>query len=268
MINFRKYIKSIRAEGRHAFTRDEAISRLGISGNAFSCGMYKLKRQGDIISPAKNLYVIIPPENQSIGCLQADELVPILMKHWGLKYYVCLLSAALYHGASHQKPQIFQVVTNKQLKPMQCGKVKIEFIYRKTLENLPTQKQVVKTGYLIIATSELTAMDILIYSYHVGGLNHVATILSELIEAIDLEKLIEFVRNSKEKAWIQRLGYILEHIESMEPVKQSRIVELLYQYINEQPYYFVPLAPELLVKGKNRDLRWKIIENTTIESDL
>lgn len=268
MVNFRKYIKSIRTEGRHAFTRDEAISHLGISSNAFSCGMYKLKKQGDIISPAKNLYVVVPPENQSIGCLPADELVPILMKHWDLEYYVCLLSAALYHGASHQKPQIFQVMTNKQLKPMQCGKVKIEFIYRKTLENLPTQKKVAKTGYLIVATPELTAMDILLYPRHAGGLNHVATILSELIETIDLEKLIELVRNSKEKAWIQRLGYILEHIESMDPEKQSRIVELLYQYISREPRYFVPLASELSVKEKNRDLRWKIIENTTIESDL
>lgn len=46
--------------------------------------MYKLKKKGDIISPAKHLYVIVPPEQQSIGCIPAAELVPLLMKHWSL----------------------------------------------------------------------------------------------------------------------------------------------------------------------------------------
>ncbi len=95
MTNFQNYIKSVRSAGHHSFTLDDALSDLGVSRNAVICGMYKLKKKGDIISPAKNLYVIVPPEYQSIGCLPAEELVPILMHHWGLPYYVCLLSAAV-----------------------------------------------------------------------------------------------------------------------------------------------------------------------------
>ena len=35
------------------------------------------------------------------------------MEYWQSKYYVGLLTAAMYHGASHQQPQIFQVVIEK-----------------------------------------------------------------------------------------------------------------------------------------------------------
>ena len=268
MSNFHNYIKSVRAAGHHSFTMMDALSNLGVSRNAVICGMYKLKKKGDIISPAKNLYVIVPPEYQAIGCLPADELVPILMNHWGLPYYVCLLSSALYHGASHQKPQVFQVMVDKQLKPIICGKVKIEFIYKKSLESLPTKKIPIKTGYLVIATPELTAMDLVIYPHHAGGLNNIATVLSELIEEIDPEKLMILLEHSEKKSCAQRLGYILEHIESMEAEKQKRIIQSIYQYITNKSLVPVALAPGLSTKGKSRDHRWMIIENTDIESDL
>ncbi len=268
MTTFQNYIKSVRASGHLSFTLEKAVTDLHVSRNAIICGMYKLKKKGEVISPAKNLYVIVPPEHQSLGCLPAEKLVPILMQHWELPYYVCLLSSALYFGASHQKPQIFQVMVNKQLKPIICGKIKIEFIYKKSLENLPIKKIPVKTGYLVIATPELTAMDLLIYSHQVGGLNHIATVLSELIEEIDPKQLITLLEQSEKKSLIQRLGYILEHIDSMDEQKQKKVVQLLYKHIAHKSLTPVALAPELPTKGKPRDHRWMIIENTDIESDL
>ena len=266
-MNFIGYIKHVRSSGHYAFTTEEALSYLSISRNAFNCGMYKLKKKGEIVSPAKNLYVIIPPEYQSMGCIPAEELVPILMKHWNLPYYVCLLSAAQFHGASHQKPQIFQMMINKQIKRLHCGKLRIDFVYKKSIINLPTQVLTVKTGYLTMSTPELTAMDLLSYPRHVGGLNHIATVLSELIEKIDPKLLIKLVNESVEKAWAQRLGYILEHIETMDEEKQQNVANMLHHALGKS-LNPVPLAPELLIKGQTRDHRWMIIENTTVESDL
>jgi predicted transcriptional regulator of viral defense system len=266
---FKNYIKSVRAAGHHAFTTQEGMGQLGTSRNAFNCGMYKLHKQGDIVSPAKNLYIIVPPEYQAVGCIPPDELVPLLMRHWNLNYYVCLLSAALYHGASHQKPQVFQVMVSKQLKPLLCGKIKIDFVYRKSLDELPVEQRIVKTGYLDLASPELTAMDLLLYPQHVGGLNHIATVLSELIEVIIPEKLIKLMKMyPKGKSWAQRLGYILEQIEPLDIEKQKKLINSLHNYLVKQPIHFVPLATELPVKGEPRNCKWMIIENTTIESDL
>ena len=57
-----------------------------------------------IITPIKGLYVMLPPEHQPYGSIPAEELVPIIMKHLNVDYYVGLLSAGLFYGATHQKP--------------------------------------------------------------------------------------------------------------------------------------------------------------------
>jgi AbiEi antitoxin C-terminal domain len=71
------------------------------------------------------------------------------MKYLEAEYYVSLLSGAEFHGAAHQKPARFQIVTNKRIKhPLEFGQVKIEIVYKKDLTNLPIQDFTVSTGYL------------------------------------------------------------------------------------------------------------------------
>lgn len=268
MINFSDYIKSLRARGRVYFTSKEAITELGISQNALNCGMYKLRKKGEIVSPAKNLYLIIPPEYQSIGSLPPEEVVPILIKHWDLDYYVCLLSAAMYHGASHQKPQEFQVMTNKQLKPLQLGKVKIKFIYIKSLAGIKTQNIIVKSGYLKIATPETTAINLLLYPNHSVGINHIATVLAEMVEILNSKALIDAINNINEMSAVQRLGYILEHLEPINITSRDHLVNVLKKYLENKKLQFVALATEFPTINCPKNNDWKIIKNTTIESDL
>lgn len=264
---FDQYIKNVRASGKRYFTTEQALSDLKTSRNALHSGIYRLKKKGDLISPARNLYVFVPPEYQNIGCIPAEELIPITMEHWGADYYAGLLTAAMYHGASHQKPQVFQVISSRRLKPLIFGKIKIQFIYKKSLAGLPVENIDAKTGYLKVSSPEVTAMDLLLYSHHVGGLNHVATILSELIEAVDSEKLIVVAKIVKQKIWIQRLGYILDHIHPVEEKKRDLVSRKLHDYLSHQRLSYMPLAAELPVKGASRSRKWMIIENTTIESD-
>ena len=115
-MKFSSYIKQALSHGKYALTLDEIVSDLGVSYNAVLCGMYKLKKKGEVISPARKLYVIIPPECQQQGCLPAEDIAPILMKHLDVPYYACGLTSAYYHGASHQKPQVFQIMAGKQLR--------------------------------------------------------------------------------------------------------------------------------------------------------
>lgn len=267
MVTLDKYIKTIRAKGKSYFTKNQAIKDLQIKNDSLNARIYRLKQKGEIISPAENLYVIVPPEYRDFGCIPQEELVPILIKYKKVDYYACLLTAAMYHGASHQKPQLFQVMTNKQIKPLRFGKLRIEFIYKKSFINLPTQNINVKTGYLRVSSPELTVMDLLLYSKHSGGLNHIAGILSELVEAINPDKLTAVAKVSGEKTWLQRLGYILDHIDSVNNKKKKLIITKLKKLLGRQELVYMPLASELSVKGCSRNDKWMIIENTTIESD-
>lgn len=268
MTTLREYTKSLRQGGRIHFTKMEAIEKLSISAGSFLVNIHRLKEKGELISPARGLYIIIPPEDQIIGCIPAEQLVPILMDYWERDYYAGLLTSALYHGASHQKPQVFQIVTDKQIKALQFGRVKIQFVYKKNMEKLPTQLITVKTGYLKIATPELTVYDLLHYPNQVGGLNNIATILTELIERIEINKFKEFVHKMDEGAWVQRLGYILDLIDTFEEEKKERLINVLQDYLKDQRIHPIPLIGDVSFKGCTRNGRWKIIENTRVESDL
>lgn len=266
---FSDYVKKVRASGRSYFTLSQAVKELGVDAASVHSSVKRLKRSGEIISPTKGLYIIVPPENKSFGSLPAEELVPILMRYWKLSYYAGLLTAASYFGASHQKPGGFQVITNKQIKrKLVFGRIRIDFLYKKSLAGLPTQDITVKTGYLIISSPEVTAMDLFLYPCGSGGLNHTATVLSELVEALDPKKLIDLVKKSKQHFWVQRLGYILEKIDTLDSARQKNIINVLVDYMSKRSYTYLPLAPEIPIKGYPRSKRWKIIENAKVESDL
>jgi len=266
---FIDYINKLRADGRRYFEFDQLVHDLGISVAAAKSGIYRLKKTGFVITPAKGLYIIVPPERQPYGCIPAEELVPILMNFLKCGYYVSLLSAASHYGATHQKASSFQVIANKRLKHnLEFGQVKIDLLYKKSLEKLPIKDITVSTGYLKIATPELVLFDLFMYRHQSGGLNHIATVLSELIESVNPTRLIALAKTIREVSWLQRLGYILEQLDTMESHKTEILIEKIAKYLEGKMKFYIPLASELPKAGFPYIEKWKIIANTEIESDI
>jgi len=135
---FLDYLSHLQAYGKLYFTVDQAIQDLDATKNVVYAAVKRLKKKGLIMSPAKGLYVIVPNEYLSQGCLPPEQLISIFMKYVSVDYYAGLLTAALYHGATHQKPGVFQVVSNKQFKKaLKFGQIRIDFIYKKSLKMQP-----------------------------------------------------------------------------------------------------------------------------------
>lgn len=267
MVTLKDYISEIRKNGYRSFTVEKAIKDLRINRKAVLLKCMRLIQKGELLSPVKGFYVPVPPEYQEVGSIPPDELIPLVMEHLKYDYYVCLLSAALYHGSSHQKPQVFQIITNHRGLKIKSGKRKIQIIYKKSLKDLPLSEYASTTGYLKISTPELTMIDLLIYPKPSGGLNSIATVFSELIDAIDVNKLMSLIHLIPQKIWIQRLGYILEQIDTDNDDQKKELSRKLAQYVSEKKCSYIPLAPEISVNGFKRDRKWKIIINTTIEAD-
>lgn len=267
---FLEYLDKLRMYGKMHFTFREIIQDLHISENAAKTGLFRLKKANKIITPIKGLYVIVPPEHQPYGSIPAEELVPIIMKHLNVDYYVGLLSAGLFYGATHQKPARFQVITNKRIKhPLKFGDVVIELVYKNSLDGLPTKDFVVNTGYLKVATPELLAIDLFKYSTRAAGISHIATVLSELAPYIDENKLIELGERLGAVGQIQRLGFILEKIDVIEDEeKKQKIIDRLLEYLENLNRPFISLVSYISRTGHHRCKKWKIIENTDFESDL
>jgi predicted transcriptional regulator of viral defense system len=268
-MNLQHYIKELRKYGQRAFTIEDILEKFKVSRNYARVALYRLIQNGDLISPAKSFYVIVPPEYQSYGCIPAEQLIPLLMKHLKTDYYVAVLSAGLFYGATHQKPARFQVMSNKRIySRLIFGDVEIEFIYKKYLSGLPTKDFTVNSGYLKVASPELTAIDLLHYPNHAGGLNHIATVFSELAEKLDPKKLIDLAEKMHARYQLQRIGYILEKIDVMDEDKKSEIIDALAKFLTGKMKYYIPIASEIGKTSYPRCKKWKIIENTEIESDL
>ncbi len=269
-MNLQSYIKDIRKDGKRCFTILDIVEKFQIPHSHARVSLHRLLKAGDLISPARGLYVIVPPEHQPHGSIPAAELVPLIMPYLcSSNYYVALLTAGLFYGATHQKPARFQVISDKRIKrPLAFGDVEIDFIYKKSISGLPTQDFTVSTGYLKISTPELVALDLLNYPNHAGGLNHIATVLSELIENLDALKLIKLAKDIKTEHQLQRIGYILDNIEVMDDKHAEVIINALASHVKERKQKYLPLASEISKTGYPRCKKWRIIENTQIESDL
>jgi predicted transcriptional regulator of viral defense system len=266
---FREYLEKLRRSGRRHFSLQEIMNDLEISNTAARSGLYRLNRGNKVISPVKGLYVIVPPEHQPHGCIPAEELVPIMMNCLNANYYVGLLSAAAFYGAAHQKIFKFQIITNSRIvHPLEFGQIKIEVLAKKNISNLPIKNFTVNTGYLKVATPELVAIDLLAYMPRCGGLNHVVTVLSELVESIDVEKLIKLSEKINTVYQLQRIGYILENVEVIDDSKRDEVISKIDEYLSDKIKRYVPLASNISGTGYSRCKKWKIIENIEIESDL
>ena len=106
-MNLQSYIKQLRKYGQRAFTIEDILGEFKVSRNYARVALYRLIQNGDLVSPAKSFYVIVPPEYQSYGCIPAEQLIPLLMKHLNADYYVAVLSAGLFYGDTNQKPARF-----------------------------------------------------------------------------------------------------------------------------------------------------------------
>ncbi len=263
------YIEKLQALGQLSFTLDQAIKDLNTTSDSVISAAYRLKKKGKLISPAKGFYVIIPAGEQQFGSLPAEDLVPLLAEYHGFNYYACLLTAAMHYGAAHQRPAVFQIfIDRRQKKRLKFGKVFIECFYKKDLNKLPTKNFQVRTGYLKVATPEVTVMDLLNNPHKSGGLNNIGTIISELIESIDPIKILLLAKQSPHTTWLQRFGYVLEKLEPDDFSAKQRIINALESYMHLESLTYIPLAPDMPTVGCPQSAKWKIIENTTLESDV
>lgn len=257
----RQYIDGLAGSGRYFFSSADARDDLGVSAAAAKMALHRLSQQGLVASPARGYYVIVPPEYRMLGCLPAEQFVPSLMERLGLHYYAGLLTAAQYHGAAHQRPQEFQICLERARRPLACSRVRVAFIVRKRLRDVPVQRINTPRGSLLISSPEATALDLVGYPHRAGGLNQVATVLGELAEQLDGDKLVA-VADTAPPAWSQRLGYLLEQVGAAGKAAP------LKTWAQEHARKSAVLLVGARSTSSTRDRDWKIVVNAAVEPDL
>jgi predicted transcriptional regulator of viral defense system len=237
---------------------------LSIEKQALAKAINRLLKKGKIIRLYRDFYIIIPAEYKTIGLLPPTWFIDPLMQFLGLgdSYYIGLLSAASLFGAAHQKVQIFQVLVPRTVRPIVHNALRITFINKKKIDNIPTTRLKTQTGYIKVSTAEATALDLIQHMSICGSLGNVTTLLSEFTEILDADKLLDTaIKAEYDTTVIQRLGYILDKLG------MHHLLFGLQNLVKERHPKYTKLRPDLQkgISLKNTD--WHIIENDVIEVD-
>ena len=255
----RAFLDDLQANGRYTFTRDEAARALGLSDASIKNALWRLAKTGRLASPRRGFYVIVPPEYRVAGSLPASWFIRDLAGYLGRPYYVGLLTAASLHGAAHQAPQEFQVVSDRPLGILEAGRVRIRFVKKAFLTRTPTVGVKTPTGEMRVSTPEATAFDLVRYPERCGGLSNVATVVRELAERLDGTELVRVAEVDGEVAYAQRLGYLLDRVGRQE------VARALADWIATRTPRVAPLASGQPNKGAPRHMRWRVAVNEEVD---
>jgi predicted transcriptional regulator of viral defense system len=264
----RDWVEEMPKLGKLSFTIDDVNGQFPVMGkSSVKSALHRLIADDKIRNIRKGFYSIVLPEYGIKGNIPPTEYVDQLFSYIGADYYVALLSAAALQGASHQAAQVFQVMSTKQLRPIHKGGMPIIFSHKREIASEYLESRTVNSGEIKVSRPELTAFDLIAYRHISGGLQHVATVLSELAEEMDFDNMPEHLLDGVSTSQIQLLGYILDEV-----VEQSDLADSLYEKAKVAGIKFrkMPLAhTQAVTDDISRYIpKWKIVENTELGADL
>jgi predicted transcriptional regulator of viral defense system len=253
------WIDLVQTEGRYTFLRQDAIADSGLSAEAVKKALHRLAKRQRIAKIKDYFYAIVPLEYQAAGAPPATWFVGDLMEAMKLPYYVGLLSAATLHGASHQQPQEFQVVTDRSVRSLTAGRAKLRFFASKYIARAATQDMKTPTGKVKVATPETTAVDLIRFSKSAGNLDNVATVISEMIPLLNARALLAAVRNVDDVPNAQRLGHVLDRL------RRRDLSAPIHEWVERHNPRLAKLRSALPTGDAYEDRRWHLLVNRPIE---
>ena len=255
------YVSRLLSCGRRVFTAEEAERALGIGHGAFLDAAERLQRREALLNLRQGFYVVVPPQYASWGAPPPAWYIDALMRREGRAYYVGLLKAAELHGAAHHAVMEFQVVTAKRLPRIRAGRGLIVFYFRKGMEAVTAgiEERKTDTGTMKVSSAALTALDLLRYPQASGGVDNIATVLSDLRHEIDPEQLAA-LSTVVERPVVQRLGHLLDRFDDdglSEPMLEALRAR------GSPPWTELDRKraqdPDFTPEPRQRDLRWRVI---------
>jgi predicted transcriptional regulator of viral defense system len=245
--------------GRYAATVAELVAETKANPSAIRSGLARLVGKRRAFSPARGLFVFVPSEFRSWGVVPAEWFIDQMMRHLDREYYVGLLSAAQLHGAAHQRPQVTQIVVDKPVADRDVERVRLRF-YASDAEfsKLPIQRRNSKTGTFAVSSPELTVADLCGRPVLSGGLDNLATIISELndeqkLTAEGFSRLAGVIPGYAAK----RAGHLVESLTDL------RLDDLAHEVNAGEPTLLDPHG------GRQGpvDRRWNVRVNVKVEPE-
>ncbi len=251
------------AEGVSWVTTEDLASRLGVAPASVPDSLERARAAGRILSITKGAWLVVPPEYLRWGAPPPTHYVDAWMRHLGHPYYVGLLSAAAHHGIAHHASHVFQVVTTARLRDRTIGRSRIDFVHAVDVASRPTVVTTVPTGRLVVASVEVTLLDLVAHPKRSGGLGNVATIVANAVLEghIDAQRIVGAASGFR-PAVVQRLGFVIERVARH--LGSDVDLAALVQFVRGRRT--VPLDLQGPAHGP-ADPRWRVLMNAPLEID-
>jgi predicted transcriptional regulator of viral defense system len=259
----RHWVDDLPKRGRLSFSLDEVKQQFpDLNGHNVLKALHRLSVAGKAHSVWRGFYAIVLPDYGLSGDVPPVEYIDQLMAYLQTEYYIALLSAASYQGASHQSPQVFQVMCGKQMRPKSVGGSRLEFSYKGKMPRSGIEEKLVRGGAINVSSPALTALDLVGYSSRAGGINNVAAVLTELADSIDFGTLNADLLNNEPKATVQRLGHLLEVV-----IEEKQLADNLHDLCKQSGLKFnmTELVPGHSFERRSIDRKWKVAVNYDVE---
>ncbi len=272
MATLEQYLDDRLAHGRISFSNEEGRSVLGLSSQAFTAATNRLAKKQRLVSPRRGFYLILRPEDRVTGAPDPAQWIDPLMGYLGLDYRISMLRAAAFHGASHQAAMVFQVIAPRQLRTIEMGRHRLQFIYQtpKAFARSNRDEWLVQmktaAGFAKVAGVELTLLDCIRYFHKAAGIDGVTQIAKDIGAHAGPRKLAN-VAIAYESSVVRRLGYLLElcahprQAKALEPfARRAKSMKPLDPSVK-------PLSQSLAAVSE-RNSKWMLSINTPLEIDF
>ena len=257
------FLRDIRSNGRYAFTFEEIVETIGKPAKNIRKDIDRLREKGMVRNIRKGFFIIIPDEYSKMGVIPVEFYVDDLMKYLSRQYYVGLFSAAMLHGAAHQQPQEFFIISESpKTRNIKNRDIMINFSEKKHFPLAGIESRKTDTGYFKISDKALTFLDLIYFENLMGGFSRITTILKELSEDIKPAAMKSAADNGFPASVFQRAGYLAEQI--LQNNKLVTVFEQKLASMNFQAAYLKASGQKTGVK----DAKWKLFINTKIETDV
>ncbi|MCK6639434.1 MAG: type IV toxin-antitoxin system AbiEi family antitoxin [Bacteroidia bacterium] len=262
--NIEPWLNEQLASGRYGYSLEEIKKAFPESSDiAIKFALIRQAQKGKILSVHKGYYIIIPPEYATKGILPPALFLDGLMKSLKRPYYVALLSAAALHGAAHQQPQEYFVITVLPVMRSTFKKgMKINYISTQNVPASLIEKIKTESGYINVSKPVLTLVDLVRFEKHIGGINRAANVINELSRMVRTDDINDDLPDHAHVTTLQRLGYILEFACQRNDIADALHAELVKR---NSRLVRIPLKAGRQIQGIYPKNRWNVIENIAID---
>lgn len=187
------------------------------------------------------------------------------MSYLNKPYYISLLNAAEIHGAAHQRPQKFSVMSVFPKSSVSQSKNNtLVWVYRKEIPTDFLLSKILKQEMSILFECRIDSSwhctIWAIYRWTFKSIYYIGRTYRKLDFRGASNKLFGYTSI----ATIQRLGYILDEVLNAAEIADTLYMELT-SYVKR--FKYIPLTINKPKDCAERNNRWKIFVNTIIETD-